>query len=376
MPERKCTVCGCVFEGRVDARYCSDRCRQQGARDRGTSATSATIGGLSTPVLRFTATSGAFGEVGTARVELAGLRGEPQRDRSGHIPVELRVGDIKLWAGDLTQVARGASRTTCVRVAGPEARLVSQMWGPGTWEGLAAQQFAAGCALRADFACMPSEAPLDSRRLGTILDINGAASAADLLRSVVHEQGLALEIQDGTLYIRRARPTEPRTIDARDVQVIDYVSENEHVAVIVRSQAPSANGALLSSSRVADVAPATAVYVITCTGGARQVEIDMLSEQLTRELGAQVIHVSARIDYAAGPVSVGDRVTIEQAGDVSLRVSRIEHCFTAEAGLSTRVEAMFLPLLQAVSMPQRSPPPRIIVPAWAAAAPPRATKAA
>lgn len=364
MSEKTCVICAAPFEGRSDAQYCSDRCRQQSQRDRSKSDAIAVIGGISAPVLSFTAAVGAFGEIGSASIELAALRGEPQRDSAGRIAVELTVGEVKLWAGDLQSIEHLPGSIT-LRAAGPFARLAGQTWGPGTWPALSVEQFARGAAQRAGLGYMAPETPLDPMALGTTLDAAGSVSALDLLIYIAREGGLDLQVRGDTLYIGTALPSEPRAIEARDLQVIAYAGETDQIAVIVRSQAPTAHGRTLATGYLSDVPVGRAAYVVTATN-LRQGDIDALSERLSRELGAQVIHASARIDFVQQPVIVGDLVAIEQAGDVSLRVSRIEHSFTTSGGLSTRIEALYLPPLTCVRLAQpRAVPPRVTSPAWA-----------
>jgi hypothetical protein len=365
--DKKCVVCGTEFEGRSDAQYCSGRCRQQALRDRGISDAVVIAAGVRAPIASFTAWFGAFGEVGHASIELGGLRGEPARDAHGFIPVELLVANERIWAGDLARIVR---RPAAVRVeaVGLDSRLASQRWGATTWESLSAGQFARGAAERAGLTWTEPEQPLDPRPLGSWLAVDGTQSAAALLLLISRERGYNLHLTaDGGLYLGPALPSEPRMIEARDVVLTGYGSSSDRIAVVVRSIAShvvGGHGGTLSTGRLADVAAGVSTYLCTVYGR-RQCDIDALAERLSRELSARVVSVSATIDDAS--IVPGDSVRIAEAGDLGLRVTRVSHTFSAESGLTTRIEALHLPCAPAIAAAQpRSVPAQIVPPAFAA----------
>lgn len=363
-----CGVCGTEFEGRSDAKFCSGRCRQQRLRDRGKTDAFATVGGLHAPAVSFSVTSGAFGEVGTATIELAALRGEPQRDAAGRISVELSMGGNLIWAGDCRRIERHASALT-LTVAGLEARLSEQRWTVGTWEHSSVEQFVGAAAQRAGLPSLPPDEPLDARALGTYLDIAGNRSALEVLLAAARETGCDFTIRDGALAFGVPLPTEPQAVEVQNVRLTTFAAP-ERFRVIVRSRLPAMNGGTaqdrtLTTGCVGDISVGTPVYIIT-TNDRRQSDIDSLSEILAREIAGGLVHVAADIDDVT--MLPGTAIRVEAAGNLLLRIVRVAHSFTAETGLQTHIEALCLPAAPAIAnkLP-RTLPAQVIRP-WPVAA--------
>ena len=347
--QKKCRVCGAdIIDSRSDAVYCSGACRQQALRDRSKTEALVTVGVISAPVTSFSTTAGAFGQIGSATIELSALRGEPARDASGHTSVTLSVAGDVLWAGALRRITRASSSMIRLECAGPESYLAEQRWSTNTWEHCSIEQFIQAAAQRAGMPSLPSDEPLDARVLGSYLDINGNRSALEVLLAASRECGYDFGIRDGVLTFGPVKMAEPRTIAASNVVLTRYGSP-ERFGIVIRSRLPAllggANRKVLTTGCLGDIPAGLPVYVIT-VDDRRQPETDQLAETLAREIAAGVVHVSADTDDAA--LMPGMPIRIEATSDVISRVVRVRHEFNTERGLSTRFEAMHLPSPPAV----------------------------
>ncbi len=359
--EKRCLTCGETFTARGDALYCSGKCRQQAQRDRGKSDAAVVVGGVQGAVSAFSTTAGSFGEIGHAEITCT-IRGTPQRDDAGRLPVALMLSDESLWAGDAEVIERNLDTgTVTVRARGLEGRLAAQMWTPEARLSLTAADFAARAAERAGLRYLIPEVPFDHRPLSRPEaddggDTSGSRNALEVLLHASRELGVDFRVSaDGALVFGPAPPAEPHVLAARNIRVTAF-GIGAPVAVVGRSiplhQVPGAPQPL-RTGRLAEIVPGVPTYLVSMHGR-RAPELEQIVERVTAEVSSGMLHVAAEVD---DPVAVGTRVRIEAAADVPLLVVRVEHKFTADGGLQASIEALHLPRPTAISdaVPHRLP---------------------
>ncbi|MDA8348474.1 MAG: hypothetical protein M0038_06685 [Pseudomonadota bacterium] len=291
-----CVVCGTEFTpSRRDARYCSGKCRQAALRDREKTDCSVRIGGLVAPVERFEAERTAFGEVGHATIQLATLRGVPQRDAAQRMYVELYVGDALVWAGDVTCMRRdlgsGAAEIEAEDLMG---RLAELTVAAGCMQHADAYQTAAACAADAGLHYTPPQSPahpVPLRLAAEADDVAGPASARDVLLWASRVTGERFAVlNDGTLLFG-GQPAAPRAITLA-TGTLTMFERNAPVAAVVWStpQLGIGNSGMLRSSRVCDVPPGVGCYHFPLHGR-REVELAGIAERLGAQIARGVVQV-------------------------------------------------------------------------------------
>lgn len=364
---RVCTTCGAEFEGRSDARFCSSKCRQAAYRDRSASDCQLSLGGVTAPVSAFEAETASFGVVGSATITASNLRGDPQRDSSGHLTVEITVSGETLWRGDAVSISRNLdSGSVTVKGAGGEARLARQTWATGTFESLTVSQFLEAAAHRSGLAwCAGS--PLDGSPLLRSEIPPGPCSALDLIRLSAREHGADPRVINGELVLALPAASEPRSIgEARNIHLSTYGSAMDCIAVVCRSHLPMLVGGkeqILLAGSVAAVPPGVPVYILH-VHNYRQHQVDALRERLGAELAAALLAVQCEVDDPS--IVTGSSIRMAATGERALTVTRVNHAFSAEAGLTTRIEALYLPPPPVIEA-GRGLPVRVVYPGGLAA---------
>lgn len=340
----RCIVCGVSFTAdRSDAQTCSNRCRQQLFRDRAVSPVVATVGGISMPVLDFTATLVSFPSIPTATITVPVVRGEPARDAASCVRVTVQMGDVVLCVGDLERITRNSDRSTlyirgtAARLA--EVRLPFESVAPLTPEMLA-ERIAAECGL----IFVPPETP-SGRPLSLVASADGASPrqrmASEWLLLGTREVGGRPFITHAGELALAAPSAIPRAIEVRNQTVSTFESTNLLTVVVRAGWNPQTRGASVRSASLADVPPDCRTYLITVPS-ANQQRVDQLAARLTRDLTRQLVEVEAEV---IGTVDIGEQVTIDHpllAGR-PVTVERVEHSFTVETGLATRANLTYWP---------------------------------
>lgn len=344
-----CIVCGTEFTpSRRDARYCSGKCRQAALRDREKTDCSVRIGGLVAPVERFEAERAAFGEVGHASIQLATLRGVPQRDAAQRMPVELYVADSLVWAGDAVRINRDlGSASVELECEDYVGRLAELTVAAGCMQHADAYQTAAAVAADAGLHYVAPQQrahPVPLRLAAEADDVDGPASARDVLLWASRVTGEPFAVlNDGTL-VFGGQPAAPRAITLA-TGTLTMFERNAPVAAVVWStpQLGIGNSGMLRSSRICDVPAGIGCYHFPLHGR-REVELAGLAERLGAQIGRNVVHVEG--ETADTHLQPHDLVMVEGVSG-PLIVTRTLHRFDSGV-LSLWFEATHFP-----------PPPRV-----------------
>lgn len=340
-----CVVCGAEFTPtRADARFCSHACRQAALRDRQKSDATIRVGGLTAAVERFEGERGSFGAVGYASIRVANLRGTPQRDAAQRMPVELYVADSLVWSGDAVRINRDlGSSSVSIEAEDLMGRLAELTVAAGCAQNADCYQVAAACAADAGLHYTPPQSPahpVPLRLAAEVDDVDGPASARDVLLWASRVTGEPFAVRNDGALIFGSAPAAPRQI-AVATGTLTTFERNAPVAAVVWSTPPLGSGStvMLRSGRICDVPAGIGCYHFPLFGR-REVELASLAERLGAQIGRGVVQIEG--ETADTPLQSHDYVRVEGVAE-SLLVTRILHRFDSGV-LTTWIEATHFPL--------------------------------
>lgn len=206
MSDRRCTICGGKLptDARVDAQFCSGKCRQQAARDRERSDAQVIVGGALGPVMTFAAPRGSCGRQGAASIECQ-LRGEPQRGPDGRVPVELTVAGKTVWSGWLERLTRAPDSGAVTITASGQRGIPSESFAtePRTLAARDVRLSSFASAAAAPLAVVVRGVGYEARRVGADPLASCHASVAHRTQAAcaAHANALARALAAGLLHI-------------------------------------------------------------------------------------------------------------------------------------------------------------------------------